>query len=386
MVHVEPATAEEVAEILEKCTSGLNSISVSGNNSKQAMAGPVAVTDYALSTRRLNKILDYESRDLTISVEAGYPFHELQTVLARHNQMIALDPPYSQEATVGGIVASNSSGPLRRGYGTARDLVIGMKFATLEGKLIQAGGMVVKNVAGLDMGKMLIGSFGTLAILTAVNFRLHSIPEATGTFLYSFPELEEAVRRRNSLLASTLQPIAVDLLSPALSLRFSRRGYVLAVRAGGSEEVLRRYQGELSDAEVLRADDDETFWKQVREFPSEFLEQHTEGVVIRVSTTLQEILNLPKTVSGAFIARAASGVSYFYFPSWAAAAPWWRKLDEQGLAAAVEFAPNEIRERELLWLGFRTDKEKRSFAIMEKVKQMFDPKGLLNAKRLYGRI
>src|ERR1700730_6921772 len=120
----------------------------------------------------MGRILQYEPRDLTISVEAGMRYADLSSVLAQNRQMIPLDPPFANNATIGGILAANSSGPRRRLYGTARDLVIGMKFATLEGKLIQSGGMVVKNVAGLDMGKIMIGSFGTLAALALVNFQL----------------------------------------------------------------------------------------------------------------------------------------------------------------------------------------------------------------------
>ena len=103
--------------------------------------------------------------------------------------MVPLDPPFAEAATVGGVVAANSSGPRRRLYGTARDLVIGMQFATLEGKLVQSGGMVVKNVAGLDMAKLMIGSFGTLAAIAVVNFKLLPMPEAGA-------QLSAAVRRR----------------------------------------------------------------------------------------------------------------------------------------------------------------------------------------------
>ena len=97
--------------------------------------------------------------------------------------MVPLDPPFADQATVGGVVAANSSGPRRRLYGTARDMVIGMRFATLEGKLVQSGGMVVKNVAGLDMAKLMIGSFGTLAAIAVVNFKLVPMPEAERSFL-----------------------------------------------------------------------------------------------------------------------------------------------------------------------------------------------------------
>ncbi len=122
-------------------------------------------------------MLEYEPRDLTISVEAGLPWREFTSLLAANRQMVPLDPPFAADATVGGVVAANSSGPRRRLYGTARDLVIGMRFATLEGKLVQSGGMVVKNVAGLDMAKLMIGSFGTLAAIAVVNFKLLPAPE-----------------------------------------------------------------------------------------------------------------------------------------------------------------------------------------------------------------
>src|SRR5579864_9533680 len=147
------------------------------------MAGPIRDSDVTIATGGLDRVLEYDPRDLTISVEAGITYGELSRILAEHRQMIPLDPPFSDRATIGGIVAANVSGPRRRLYGTARDMVIGMTFATMEGKLIRTGGMVVKNVAGLDMGKLMIGSFGTLAAIAVVNFRVHPMPERTRTFV-----------------------------------------------------------------------------------------------------------------------------------------------------------------------------------------------------------
>ena len=135
----------------------------------------------------MNRILQYEPRDLTISVEAGLPWADLTSYAGGERQMIPLDPPFADRATVGGVVAANTSGPRRRLYGTVRDVVIGMKFATLEGKLVQSGGMVVKNVAGLDMAKLMIGSFGTLAAIAVVNFKLAPAPPATRTFHAAVP-------------------------------------------------------------------------------------------------------------------------------------------------------------------------------------------------------
>ncbi len=148
----------------------------------------------------MRRVRKYEPRDLTISVEAGITYCELSRLLAEHHQMIPLDPPFSETATIGGIVAANCSGPRRRLYGTARDLVIGMQFATLEGKLVETGGMVVKNVAGLDMGKAMIGSFGTLAAIAVINFKVIPEPPYERTFRFSYDGLEEAIAARDAIL------------------------------------------------------------------------------------------------------------------------------------------------------------------------------------------
>src|SRR3954451_82718 len=219
MSALKPQSPEELAETLKSSAQASKTINIFGRNSKRFMAGPILAADTTISTTSLDKVLAYERDDLTISVEAGMRFSALQNFLRRERQMIALDPPFLDEASVGGVVASNVSGPMRRSYGTARDMVIGMTFATLEGKLIKTGGMVVKNVAGLDMGKMMIGSFGTLGVITSANFRVHSLPPETMTFLFICPHLEAATERRNQILRSQLQPMAVDLLSPAVAAR-----------------------------------------------------------------------------------------------------------------------------------------------------------------------
>src|SRR5215472_1933862 len=181
------------------------------------MAGPVPAADVTISTTELTRVLSYEPKDLTVSVEAGMPFTTLTELLAQNGQMAPLDPPFADESTVGGVVAANCSGPRRRLYGTARDLVIGMTFATLEGKLVKSGGMVVKNVAGLDMGKLMIGSFGTLAALATVNFKLLPAPEMERSFLLIFRSAGEAIDARNRILSGVLQPSAIDLLNPSAS-------------------------------------------------------------------------------------------------------------------------------------------------------------------------
>ncbi len=380
-----PSSPEEVASMLMEQASRRSAISLSGNNSKRLMAGPLPDNSTTISTRILSQILQYEPGDLTISVQAGMRFTELRAVLGQNGQMLALDPPFADEATVGGIVASNCSGPLRRGYGTLRDLVIGLTFATLEGKLVTSGGMVVKNVAGLDMGKLMIGSFGTLAAITSVNFRVHPLPQDSRTFLFSSADLSSILATRNAIGASNLQPLALDLLSPVAAARMGARGYVLLARAGGSAGVLNRYAQELNAQQTFTGQAERDCWRLVREFTPDFLARQ-QGVVLRVSTTLSQLPLLLRLVPGASITRAGSGVTYVYLSSGTAAETILKAVVEQGWTAVVEFASEEYRRSKPLWFEAASPARTNAFAMMKKVKTMFDSESLLNPLRLYGRI
>lgn len=386
MYSVTPTSAGDLAVALQEAADKRRTIAVVGSGTKRLMAGPTLPAEVVVCTTGLKRVVEYEPNDLTISVEAGHNFSELQELLARRGQMIALDPPFHARATVGGIVASNSNGSMRRAYGTARDLVIGMKFAMLNGKSASAGGMVVKNVAGLDLAKLLIGSFGTLAVMTSINFRLHALPEETNTFLYSFADLESALEKRDSIVRSALRPLAVDLISPPAAARLGSSGYLLAIRAGGSKMVMRRYERELSHCDRLMAADESAWWSQVREFPADFMRRQPNGVVLRIGTTLSDLGTLLRSVSGVFISRAAIGVTYVYVSSWQGVPAFWQSALKNRWTAAVEFAPDEDRNTKELWLQRSVGKSDVSFAMMKKIKQMFDPNNLLNRSRLYGRL
>ncbi len=386
MNSVTPSSVEELASTLKEAADKRQTVETMGHRSKVSMAGPVLPSDVTLSTAGLKQVLQYEPNDLTISVEAGLPFAELQALLAKNRQMIALDPPFAASATVGGVVATNSSGPLRRAFGTARDMLIGMRFATLDGRLVSTGGMVVKNVAGLDMGKLLIGSFGTLAVITSVNFRVHPMPEGTETFLFSFSDVDAVIEKRDLVNQSALLPLAVDIISPAASARLGAKGYVLAIRAGGSRNVLARYARELPGAERLTGKIESDWWTSITEFSAEFLRRQPAGVVLRVSSTLSDVGPVLRAISDPCLSRAASGVTYAYLPSEQEASRLWKTLGRDGRSMVVEFAPAEVRTQKDLWRQGSSSHGADSFAIMKKVKHLFDPDSLLNRSRLYGRI
>ena len=365
-MEIIPTSPAELAHAMATAAtdSACGIIQLRGNGTKDGMAGPLPTSGVTISTRRLTRLLQYEPKDLTISVEAGMPFAELTKILAEHRQMLPLDPPFSAAATVGGVLAANSNGPRRRLYGTARDMVIGMTFATLEGKLVRTGGMVVKNVAGLDMGKLMIGSFGTLAAIASVNFRVFPEPAGTRTFSRHFSTVSEAITERDRILRSTLQPTAIDIL------KLEDRCEVY-IQAGGSETVLARYARELTGFTVLEDNDERRLWERLREFTPAMLQAHPEAAAVRCSCTLSEIGAVLESLPPPALARAGSGVCYAYF------------IDPEKAKAkgVIEFAPSPLRQHGPLWPAPGTD-----FAIMEKLKQLFDPQRILNPGRLYGRI
>jgi glycolate oxidase FAD binding subunit len=376
-----PKTPQELAEALQEAASGGRTITLSGNSTKRRMAGPVEAAEVCVSTAALNRVLEYEPRDLTISVEAGVRWRDLTALLAENRQMVPLDPPFAENATVGGIVAANSNGPRRRLFGTARDLVIGMKFAMLDGKVVQSGGMVVKNAAGLDTGKLMIGSFGTLAAIAVVNFKLTPRPERDRSFLLVSESLTGAITARDKILRSTLTPSAIDLLNPTAAGGLGSRRWTLAIRAGGSSAAMDRYERELAAIATGVVLDDyrqETLWRYIENLTPRHLEQHPDGAIVRVSCTLKGIEPVMGSFSGPALARAGSGVCYGYFDESAAAGAWISEAAAMRWKAVIEFAPEAKKAALPLWPAPGGDLE-----VMKRIKNLFDPSNLLNRGRLY---
>ncbi|HEY1755989.1 MAG TPA: FAD-binding protein [Bryobacteraceae bacterium] len=336
-----PETPEQLAESLQDAASAHRTIRLGGNFSKDRLGGAPQPADVVISTSRLNRLLQYDPRDLTVSVQAGMRFAELEQILAGHRQMLPLDPGWAADSTVGGVVAANLSGPRRRLYGTARDMIIGMTFVTLEGKMISSGGMVVKNVAGLDMAKLMIGSFGTLAAISQVNFKVFPVPTESRSFLMEFPTAAAAFSERDRILRGVLQPSAIDIVNwPS--------GYRMLVHAGGNAKALERYARELPAAQPCA----ESVWEEIREFTPGFLAANPEGCVVPVPAKLTDMPALVEKLNVRVIVRAASGVVYAHYAH----------------------RPSEF------------ESSVEDSAMMTNVKEMFDPERLLNRGRLYGRL
>ncbi len=183
-----------------------------GNATKLDWGGLVSRADLVISTSKLNRVIEHCVGDLTVTVEAGVKYQDLQAVLAKEGQFLAIDPPYSANATIGGILATGSAGSLRHRYNSVRDMCLGIEFVRSDGEVVKAGGRVVKNVAGYDLMKLLTGSYGTLGIASRITFRLYPLPEYSQIVVVT-GDAEAIAKAQQKISTSVLTPTACDLLS-----------------------------------------------------------------------------------------------------------------------------------------------------------------------------
>lgn len=208
-----PATAAELSRIVsDNAQSAKNKLLPVGGRTALNMGYPLPSETAFLSVTELNRIVDYPARDMTITVEAGIRIEALQEQLLHENQRLPIDIPQAGRATLGGAIACNTSGPGRFGYGTFRDYVIGITAVDAKGRLFSAGGRVVKNVAGYDLCKLLVGSLGTLAVITSVTLKLRPVSSTRKLLVAALrPGTAEAVLA--DLNHSATRPFAIDLLN-----------------------------------------------------------------------------------------------------------------------------------------------------------------------------
>ncbi len=209
---------------------------------RTALAASTAGTQ-RVDLRDLHRVIDYPARDLTVTVEAGVRIATLQQLLATERQQLPIDIAQPERATLGGALASNTSGPRRYGHGTFRDAVIGIAAIDAAGRHFHGGGRVVKNVAGYDLCKLLVGSRGTLAVITQVTLKLKPLPEAAAWWWLAWDTFDEIENVLERLMSSAARPTAIELLNPpaAKSIALDSRlqlpalGPVLALRVEGSQ-------------------------------------------------------------------------------------------------------------------------------------------------------
>jgi glycolate oxidase FAD binding subunit len=219
---LQPRSAEEIAEIVRMAASEKLALVACGCGSKLGIGMPPLRYDLALDMKGLTQIAHYDAGDLTVSVDAGKSLGALQLTLKEKGQFLPLDVPCIECATIGGSIASGIDSTLRQQYGTARDFLIGAEFIDGKGQVCKSGGRVVKNVTGYDLHKLLVGSLGTLAVITRLNFRTFPLPETCAGHLASFPNAGSALTYRTSLLKTGLPLANLEVLGPEFSAMAAR--------------------------------------------------------------------------------------------------------------------------------------------------------------------
>ena len=208
---VYPQTQEQLAEVITAAYRNKWRVLPCGNGSKLKW-GSLTKVDIVVSTQRLNKIINHAVGDLTLTVEAGVKFADIEATLTKHNQILALNPTTPDLATIGGIIATNDTGSLRQRYGSVRDQLLGVNFVRADGEIASAGGKVVKNVAGYDLMKLFTGSYGSLSIITKATFRLYPMQSASGTAMLTGSK-EAISQAADTISGSALTPTQAELLS-----------------------------------------------------------------------------------------------------------------------------------------------------------------------------
>ena len=414
---VSPGSSEEVAAILKLASERELVVAPAGGFTQQQMGGIPERVDILLQTQRMNRIINYDPGDLTVMLEAGIPFSRVQAKLAKHQQWIPYDAPNLRDATIGGLLATAASGPLKSSFGNLREYCIGVHFVTAEGRIAKGGGRVVKNVAGYDLMKLMAGSFGSLAVITQVNFKLFPKPRQTSTFACSFPTLDEALAFRDRLLHSPLTPICLEILSPrapeylcdppkphdpdeyapAQRIAPPATAWQIVLRTAGSDNVLARYRRELGTAVTREIDGEaeEQFWSWISHFSGSVLSRHRNALIVHTHLTIQNVKPALQALErcapdynffSAAVGRAATGNLVLAFAplsvdppaamQYAQCVSAFRALLPPGSSAVVAHCPKEAKTYFDVWGSSATDIE-----MMRRVKRSLDPKNILNRGR-----
>lgn len=395
-----PDTAADVAGVLVEAAAGRRAVTPWGGGTLQGLGRPPERYDLALSLTRLDRVIEYAPADMTVRVEAGIRLADLQRVLARQGQYVALEAPLPERATIGGVLAADAAlGPRRLGYGERRDQVIGMGVAHPDGTISYSGGSVVKNVTGYDMGKLYTGSLGTLGVIVEATFRLRPLPATSRTLVARFESRTAALQAVRAAGRPPLQPVALDLLSRDPGGAAGALWTVAVEYAGGGAAVARQVKDAQAaaagadDLEVLEPEEAAAFWATVRDFGRDTSPPDLVVRVMALPARLAELLDAVAQAAEAaglpapsVIARAANGVVYAHWPS-PAGGPAWAGLVATLRARAahwrgsvvVEDAPDGLRGALDPW-----GPPPESFPIMQRFKKEFDPHRVLNPGRFVG--
>jgi glycolate oxidase FAD binding subunit len=399
-----PATQAELGRwMAENARGAARPVYPVGGRTALHYGYPAEQPGLVLSTGKLTQVIDYPARDMTVTVEAGIRIDDLAALLAGEGQRLGVDIAQSHRATLGGAVATNTSGPRRYALGTLRDCVIGVSAVDASGKMFKAGGRVVKNVAGYDLCKMLVGSLGTLALITQVTLKLRPEPETSALLLVPFDDVTRIDPVLERLLLSDARPVALDILDPRAAatvtsdsgLQLARQQYVLCIGVEGTAREVA-WQTETLKAELVPFARQEIvtvegaaagkLWFSLTEFQVSSEEPVTFKATVRPSQTV-EFVRQAGEAGIAVQAHAGDGIVLGHLPdevttvsaAVAMIAPL-RELARSGGGNLVILNCDSDWKPQLRVFG---DVEP-GWPLMKQLKTALDPRNLLNPHRMRG--
>ena len=381
---VTPGDVGELAATLATAAAARQATVISGGGTKLSWGRTPARVDLVVSTGKLTRLVAHRYGDLTATIESGAPLADVNRQLAKHGQWLPLDSAFA-DATIGGIVASNDSGPLRHRFGTPRDLLIGVTLALADGRLVKAGGNVVKNVAGYDLGRLVTGSFGSFAAITTATFKLSPVFAASGTVGVFYRDAEGIGRDAQLLAANQFELTALDVQATLGAIRGALRLLVRVASSPAATEaqlaaIRRMVTGE---AELITGGAEDELWRDQVGTP-----WIADSTVVRLAwlpASLATVLTAIDRVgreSGAaltFTGRAAVGAGMVRVDGspegTVAVIEELRRSDAIGNVVVLR-APAAVKSRIDVW-GPPRDVA----PVLRAIKNALDPSGILNAGR-----
>jgi glycolate oxidase FAD binding subunit len=438
-VVVFPKNTDQVAEVVKFANRENLAIVARGSGTKMAMGNPPQKLDMVVCTSRMNHMLDVDTSNLTMTVEAGVKFRDLQARLATQEDrcylpledlgaegdeiicsdrshsgcFIPIDPPYANKATIGGIIATNSTGPRRLLYNLPRDSIIGIRLVAPNGDILGSGGKTVKNVSGYDVSKLMVGSMGTLGILCEMTMRLLPLPEKMATLLVFFTTFLKASAFTEHILETRLLPAAVEIMNAKAYSHLSMDdipdlgsdGYVAAVALEAFEPAVDRMRTEIlhmakadgagADA-VLEEEDHCSFWLSVSNL-SATLDEKYSGLI---KAKLNYPLSLGKRIieSGESIFSEANLDYIVQTHAVNGICLTGVLIDQKDIASTdkaveamgrllercrefdgnlvIQSAPADIKGKLKMWGEIGSD-----FVVMKRLKDQLDPTGIMSPGR-----
>jgi FAD/FMN-containing dehydrogenase len=387
IVSVAPSSISEISELMRLASKEHWSVLPSGAETWLDLENSVNPINLIVSTRRLDRLIEHEPADLVATAEAGIPLSRFNGALSKNGQWLPLDPPDDGRATIGGVVATGTSGAQKYGYGPPRRYVIGMKVVLADGRVVRAGGRVVKNVAGYDLCKLFTGSQGTLGVIAELTFKLRPVPAEAATIV-SRGTVSSLVSGARAVIINRLFPVAVELLSQEtaeqLGLTNSHKGEVLMTRFAGAREAVS-YQTERA-LELLRTEgatnsrvseeNDPALWDTLAAFPLRF----GGNLVWRASMRPAELPFFLEKITRESIWHASVAAGSLHVIE-------RESEDLMACISKLRLLRNELKvsggclviEKDSIKNGERIDRwdEIAGGDLMHRIKQQLDPEGIL---------